>query len=262
MNAQTLWVHGFSAWQPAHADRAACARDAGLAPKALPAATLLPARARGRASLLTRMFAETTQHAIARAGIALHEPVLIFGSAFGEVETSLSLLERVVRGEVASPVRFQNGVHSAGVSQVAIHTQNRSFCTSVCAGDETFALALFEAAAWLARHAGFALVAVADECTPALVAPERSFVEAAAALCLGAEPSAGARPITLLGPYARAPHALRARETETASDEIAALPAALVRNPSAWALPCIEALARDRRTEISLDPAGRFRLRV
>jgi 3-oxoacyl-(acyl-carrier-protein) synthase len=139
-----------------------------LAHPSVPPATLLPARARGRASSLTRLFAEVIASV---QGFANGDPAMlpiVYGSAAGEMETTLALLEHLVEG-TSSPVRFQASVHNTAGGLISIATHNQTFSTAIAAGTETVAMALIEALGWLKAHGGETIVAVADEAAIPLI---------------------------------------------------------------------------------------------
>ncbi len=130
-----------------------------------PEATLLPPRQRGRAALLTRMFAEVLAHLLP---VARNSDVpVVYGSAFGPVQTTLSLLEQQQRGE-CSPLRFQHSVHNVAVGTASIALSNSEHNTAIAAGANTLAAALLEGICWLQANESTDVVAVVvgDEAPP------------------------------------------------------------------------------------------------
>ena len=108
-----------------------------------PAARPLPPALRRRTTLLTRMVAEAAAQAADQAGVALGAEPLVFGSAYGEIETAVEMI-RSFDGPVGlpSPTRFHNSVHNTAVGYLSIATQNRGFVTALAAGRETAGAAL------------------------------------------------------------------------------------------------------------------------
>jgi 3-oxoacyl-[acyl-carrier-protein] synthase-1 len=159
-----LGIDSVAVWCEAFPTFASLARPGGAAPS-LPAAALLPTRQRGRADLLTRLFAEVIEQ-LAPAETLRRLP-FVYGSALGPVQTTLDLLAQQANGE-CSPLRFQNSVHNAAAGALSIALGNREFSTSVAGGKQTVAIALLEAAAWLASHPEHAqiVVVVGDEHPP------------------------------------------------------------------------------------------------
>lgn len=124
---------------------------------------LLSARARGRASALTLIFAELLE-GLASDGFDVARSPVIFGSAYGEMATTMRLLELLVDAGQSSPLRFQHSVHNTAAGVLSIATGNSGFSTSVAAGTDTCSMALLEAIVYL-QHSGASEVgvAVADE---------------------------------------------------------------------------------------------------
>ncbi len=166
-----------------------------------PAAELLPTRARGRASLLTRMIAEVVARAAHAGGADLHTTPLLVGSALGEIDTTLQLLKMMNEGDGAlSPARFQASVHNAAAGQLSIATGNQGFSSCLAAGESTAAALLIEAYAWLTCEGGSLLVVMADESVPALLQQSEPFEAAACALllCRGDNPDENADALATL----------------------------------------------------------------
>jgi 3-oxoacyl-[acyl-carrier-protein] synthase-1 len=157
-------VERVTLWAPGHGQTALLSSGPGAA-GARPEAKLLATRERGRASLLTLMFAECL------GGLAEPEALsllpVVYGSAFGPVHTTLELLEQQGRGE-CSPLRFQASVHNAPAGILSASTRNREFYTSVAGGEHTVAVALLEALCWLHSNPGAPKIAVlvGDEAPP------------------------------------------------------------------------------------------------
>lgn len=133
---------------------------------ALPPAELLPARQRGRASLLTRLVTEV----LGQLGTARELSTLpvVCGSMFGPSRTTLELLDRQLRGE-SSPLLFPGSVHNAPLGSLSIALGNHEFQTSLAAGPHTVSMTLLEALCWLNLHPEHQRIAVvfADEGPPA-----------------------------------------------------------------------------------------------
>lgn len=154
----------------------------------LPAATLLPPRARGRASLLTRMMAEVVQKVLQESGSDPSQVPLITASASGENQLTEQLLEMMNSDKgVLSPARFQNSVYNAAVGQLSIATENRLYSTALSAGHDTFFAAMVEAFAWLGIEGGEIVVVIAEEPPISCLNPDRDYPPLAYALHLAAE---------------------------------------------------------------------------
>lgn len=217
----------------------------------LPRAELLPERARGRASLLTRIFAELAAE-LGGVGQPLPAPrhatlpdlatiPTVYASAYGEMTTTVALLEMLWdgRGEL-SPARFQASVHNSGASALSIACGNHAFSTSIAAGRETFAMGLVEALSWLYVHGGEVLLLCADEDAPARLAPGGRHEAMGIGLHLGTADgvdSVGA--IAELGSIRREDCVLSPGERAFES-----LPPELLENPVAAGLPLIAFLTQ------------------
>lgn len=246
-----LHVDGIGLWAPGFRDAAAWGAGAEEAAAVDPAARPLPPALRRRTTLLTRMVAEAAAQAAEQAGVALGAEPLVFGSAYGEIETAVEMI-RSFDGPVGlpSPTRFHNSVHNTAVGYLSIATQNRGFVTALAAGRETAVAALLEAAAWIGAEGGGALVLLADETVPDPLAGPTRWSPAAAALYLRGEPSARTR-ATLSFP---APGAAPASPLDPRWAD----------HPCAGGLALVRAIARAERGAVALAPgeAGGWRIDV
>ncbi len=138
-----------------------------------PLASLLSPRARGRASALTQIFTTLLEHLCASGFDAAGSP-LIYGSAYGEMATTIQLLDVQAATGQSSPLRFQHSVHNTAAGILSIATQNSGFSTSVAAGMDTTAMALLEAMVVL-EHGAYTDVAVlvADEASTSALAGKK-----------------------------------------------------------------------------------------
>ena len=193
-----LYVHATAVWttQQTHPQQAH-PQHAHAHAQQPPAAELLPTRARGRASLLTRMIAEVVA-VVAKQGLRgdphaqlssnLQSTPLLVGSTLGEIDTTVQLLRMMNEGDGAlSPARFQASVHNSAAGQLSIATGNQGFSSCLAAGPGTAAALLIDAYAWLAHAGGSVIVVMADESIPEMLAQTPSFGAAACALLLSCE---------------------------------------------------------------------------
>lgn len=189
--AGRVWVEAVGFWAPGYPDLRALLDGKEHADQIRPPALLLPPRPRGRASLLTRLFAELFGQVAGDQGSSLPA---VYGSALGEMATTLSLLDQMGRGEALSPAGFQASVHNTAAGVISIALGNRAFSTALAAGSETFAMSLLEGVAWLSVHGGSLAVLVADEAAPTRLRRNGSYPAAGMAFRLtwGEEPAAGA----------------------------------------------------------------------
>lgn len=181
----TIHVVGAAFWAPGTPNVGAWLEGRVASEVTDPPAALLGARASGRASVLTRMFAEVIGQIGKNGSVDLSTIPIVFGSAYGEVGTMTRLLAELEGKRVLlSPLKFQASVHNTAAGVLSIETRNRAFSTCVAAGRYTAAMALLEAMAWLGVHGGEVIVALADEASVAFPSQERLHPAVAMALHL------------------------------------------------------------------------------
>lgn len=207
------------------------------APDDQPAAAMLGARLRRRASLLTRMACEALGQATSAAGADPGCVVTVFGTAWGEMQTTGALLAMMAQGDGAlSPALFNNSVQNAAAGHASIAAANRAPSTTVSAGPATVAMALLEGLLLTRDHDHVAVV-VADEPLPEPFAGE------------GQAPLAVAFVLRRAGPGPRLTLARRADGASLGHD----LAPALARNPVAPALALLDAITDGRTACVALE---------
>jgi hypothetical protein len=210
-----------------------------------PNGALLDKHARRRASELTKALADSYGQALAQAGCEAATVGAVFGSALGEANVTIGLLETLWRGTgMLSPMRFAASVHNAASGVVSIGTKNTGFTTAMGADHDTPAMALLEGVAFVLTHDLPAIVVCGDEGAPAnLVSGDEGwdFLTCAVALL----PTDKAAPNL---PRITAP--MRAVGSELAAS---ALPRGLRQNPVVGLLDLLVALEDLRQLEVRLD---------
>lgn len=176
-----ITVRGLGVWMPGFPTARAWRDGQRLADSEVPPARL-PARLRRRASLLVRMVADVAAQACGQAGVSLTGIPVVFGSAFGEMTTLMEMLHELETDRALSPFRFHNSVHNTAAGYLSIAHENRATCTSLAAGNDTAAMVLQEALAFLADRGGDILIVVADEALPEMMAGPGSVPLSAAAV--------------------------------------------------------------------------------
>lgn len=236
------YVLGVGVWTPEATDLRAWLSHGTQPAGTRPAAHLLPTRMRGRASLLTAMFAEVVEQAARAASVDPASLPSVFGSAYGEMGTTSSLLQQLAAaGARLSPAKFQASVHNTAAGQLSIALHNPRFSTSLAAGHDTLAMSLLEACGWLAAHPGQLLLACADEAASPVLQPELSYPPLAAAFVLGSAP---------------VPDRTLARISAPRPCEHAIGSASTADNPVAPALGLVRALCSGERCQFQLNPAS------
>lgn len=218
--------------------RSAAAWTAGERdPSAIEAsAEVLSTRLRRGASPLTRMFVDVCAQVFAQSDVDPRSVRLVFGSAFGEVDTALRIIaDQHPDRPAVSPARFKSSVSNTAAGLLSIETGNRLAATTVSAGHDTFAMTWIEALALLRVDETPVLFAVADEAVP----PALYFGETYAPMALAFLLTRDAMP----GSVARLERIVR--ETGAIAPPV---PAEFAASPLAAALPFVRALASRERS--------------
>lgn len=243
-----LWTPGFAdaaAWSSRHVpgDSPAASGSAAEAPRA----ELLPPQLRRRTSLLTRMAAEVAAQAIAAAGLDRAHMTMIYGSVYGEIRTTLDLLEALLDPAAPlSPTRFHNSVHNTAAGYVSIAAHNRGGNAAITAGRSTLAMGLVECAGLIAAGQGPALLVIAEEPLPEPLAAGRAYGPLAAAFAVDRPGSGGLSLRTC-----------RLCQGDQRGDGVAAalpLPPDLQSNPCAAALGLVAAAMAPGASRVALEP--------
>ena len=154
----------------------------------VPAASLLSPSLRRRTSGLTRACAEVIGGLDQRRSVALDRVAMVFGSAYGEIQTTMALLDLIAE-EASSPTKFHGSVHNTAAGYVSISCGNRGFSTAIAAGGSTVAAAFLEGLGLLATRAPEVVLVLADESIPPPLTPTPSWRGLAVAFHLTLEPT-------------------------------------------------------------------------
>jgi hypothetical protein len=243
-----LLVAGVGLWLPGVPDVAAWrAGDRGVASPddgfTAASGASIERRARRRASPLCRAIADAYTAAAEQADIDTTANAAVFGSALGEVQTMLSLLDQISRGEELSPMGFATSVHSAASGTMSISAGNRGFTTSISAYHDTPAAAVFEARGLVQTRHTPVVLACGDTYSPArFVEGEEAFGMVAAAVAVVPEAADAQVLARLQGPH-------RGEATVAPAD----VPPLLGRNPECGLLDLVVAIVEGRTGVVSLD---------
>ena len=178
-----------------------CRAPAALGCEGSPDLRFLPPMLRRRCSRLSRLMLHV---AYAACGIAeIGELPTVFASRYGEMATTVSLLERLAKQEPLTATGFSHSVHNTQAGLFSSAAKNRRMGSAVAAGAETFPCAFVETLAMLQRDAsGAALLVVGDEPLPAVLGAFEGEPRAAYALALVVEWAGGGPCVR----FDRAPH--------------------------------------------------------
>ncbi len=123
--------------------------------------SFLPPLSRRRLSRLSKLSLR-----LARQVAPDYQGYCVFGSQHGELVTTQSLLEGMVKGELMSPAGFSASVHNTAAGLHSIHQKNTWPCTSIAAGTDTLPACFMEAYALLCAGAEQVLLVYADDKLP------------------------------------------------------------------------------------------------
>lgn len=127
----------------------------------------VPQRLGRGTSLLTRMLGECASQAAQRGGLDPKSCATVYGSALGEFETMVVLLDTIFRGDgQLSPMRFKNSVHNAASGLGSIGQGNAGFSTALAAGRRSFEASMLEGLVLASETGGDVVVSVADDALP------------------------------------------------------------------------------------------------
>ncbi len=199
---------------------------------------------RRRASALGRALVDAAAEAMEAGGVDPATVPTVVGSALGEVETMIGLLDQMWRRhEPASPAAFTMSVHNAASGLLSISTKNRGFTTSIAADDDTPAAALFEAIGLAHASGGPVVVTCGDGEVPgAFVAEAERFGLLAVALALAPDDGRTNGCARIVGPS-------RGGTPHVPTD----LPRALATHPQVGLLDLADAVLRGREGRVRLD---------
>jgi hypothetical protein len=234
---------GLEDW-PAAAAVLRAERPYEAAPMRNPAPAVLAAGERRRASLAVRLAIEVASHAVAEAGVDAARLPAVFASSDGDGETIHSICRAITEPAYpVSPTRFHNSVHNAAAGYWSIAVGSRQPSTSLCAYNDTFAVALLDTIVQASVEREPTLLVISDVASPSPLDRERPNVL-----------PFGCALIAAPDPAPRDPRALQVRFGPGSArlQWPIELPAALLDNPAARVLILLHALALGRPAVIRL----------
>ncbi len=112
-----------------------------------PQGGILPGVERRRASVTVKLAVDVAQDALQQSGMKPEDLALVFTSSNGDTNTIHQICEALATPErLVSPTRFHNSVHNAPAGYWSIASGSMQPSSSICAGDDSFATGLVEAA--------------------------------------------------------------------------------------------------------------------
>lgn len=218
-----------------------------------PTGAALDRRSRRISGDLMRALADVASEAINAAKLPADTLPSVYGSALGEVQTMLALLQQIwVDHEPPSPMAFAASVHNAASGVASISFKNQSFTTSVAANFDTPAMSIFEGAGLLMQgDVSHVLIVCGDEPPPQpLMGDHPVWDTVCAAVVLAADAEVNDRIGTISLPF-RADAQEQTLPAPKVED-------AIKNNPSFGLFHLVNALARGQQGRVRLD-AGKGR---
>ena len=183
-------VEGLGFFSPVYRSAGAARRDERSAVREAEFA-IVQGRLRRFTSPGTQRLLEAAGQALATATGSPSEVRTVFGTAYGELETTIDILSWIETGQGVSAPRFVQSVHSTASGLLSIATRNHRPATTVAAGDATVGAALLEAALQILDRPGPVLVVVGEEPIPAELGAGRVYEPCACAFVLGPPAATG-----------------------------------------------------------------------
>ena len=116
-----------------------------------------------------------------RAACAEGEQIpVVFASRWGEIGTTIKLMQQLHADGEMSPAGFSNSVHNAAPGHFSLFTRNKAPYTAIAAGADSYAMGLVEAQS----YPGKVLFVYAEEATPEFYKPHFADVQAAHAVAM------------------------------------------------------------------------------
>lgn len=137
-------------------------------PAQAPRFALIPGRLRRFTSLVSQMHLEVIGEALDAAGLNPAEVLSVFGSVYGELGTTVEILEAIHFKRPVSPARFAQSVHNTPSGLFSVATKNTLASMTIAGGSPLFAQALLEGAILVGENNAPVVVSLADEAPQAI----------------------------------------------------------------------------------------------
>ena len=147
-----------------------------------PDVSFVPPMERRRLTPLERAALAVAHRALDQFAQSGGDPAIpvVFASRWGEIGTTLKLMQQMHAEGEMSPAGFANSVHNAAPGHLSLLTKNRAPYTAVAAGPDSYEMGLLEAS----TYPGKVLFVYAEEDTPELYRPFFADVQTAHARAL------------------------------------------------------------------------------
>lgn len=105
---------------------------------------------------------------------------VVFASRWGEIGTTLKLMEQMFSEGEMSPAGFSNSVHNAAPGHLSLLKKNKASYTAIAAAEKSYEMGLLEAS----TYPGKVLFVYAEEATPEFYRPHFDDVQKAHAVAM------------------------------------------------------------------------------
>lgn len=105
---------------------------------------------------------------------------VVFASRWGEIGTTLKLMEQMFSEGEMSPAGFSNSVHNAAPGHLSLLKKNKAAYTAIAAAEKTYEMGLLETS----TYPGKVLFVYAEEATPEFYRPHFEDVQKAHAVAM------------------------------------------------------------------------------
>lgn len=105
---------------------------------------------------------------------------VVFASRWGEIGTTVKLMQQMHADGEMSPAGFSNSVHNAAPGHLSLLTKNKAPYTAIAAGPDSYEMGLLEAS----TYPGKVLFVYAEEDTPEFYKPDFEDVQKAHAVAM------------------------------------------------------------------------------
>lgn len=109
-----------------------------------------------------------------------HPLPVVFASRWGEIGTTVKLMQQMHADGEMSPAGFSNSVHNAAPGHLSLLTKNKAPYTAIAAGPDSYEMGLIEAS----TYPGKVLFVYAEEDTPEFYKPDFTDVQVAHAVAM------------------------------------------------------------------------------
>lgn len=110
----------------------------------------------------------------------VHSLPMVFASRWGEIGTTLKLMQQMHADGEMSPAGFSNSVHNAAPGHFSLLTKNKAPYTAIAAGPDSYEMGLLEAS----TYPGKLLFVYAEEDTPEFYRTDFAEIQSAHAIAM------------------------------------------------------------------------------